>query len=442
MSHSRERIMAAKHIRPSVWSTLILFCLLQSSLVEGSHGYGDPSMVMSFGIANETDDGSSVSVRSSALPSSLSLVGTSGGSTAGEDAANGATDAEGLVEEGTFEASSFSNMESMLHWAIENSDKEQLAAAAKSVSPMTPEEISLRRHHIKEVMDAMKMPSDAELMTTAIADVKNASHLSVDEVLRALQELLQLVEPIDNANDLHTLGGLLALADVLTHSDTRVRALTAWVLGTAAQNNPKLQQQYIDIGLLSALLNLAASAVDAEESSKALFALSAAIRNHEAAQEVFYAEGGTGLLIRFMNPESDARLRRKAVILVGALAEQLSEDSGALNIEESQQRRKAARDQLHSKTLLDSVLSLVVQVEDTVLLEKALVTLQSLVLSSRGDSSQHLSLKGYGAESALERCQELLQELRSTGDVEQQENVDDLEMLRREVALTVSEDQM
>lgn len=43
------------------------------------------------------------------------------------------------------------------------------------------------------------MPSDAQLMQIAIRDLNNSS-LSLKDHHRALQELLVLVEPIDNAN--------------------------------------------------------------------------------------------------------------------------------------------------------------------------------------------------------------------------------------------------
>ena len=48
-------------------------------------------------------------------------------------------------------------------------------------------------------MDKLKTPSDAELMKIAINDLNNLS-ISLDDRHRALQELLILVEPIDNAN--------------------------------------------------------------------------------------------------------------------------------------------------------------------------------------------------------------------------------------------------
>ena len=52
---------------------------------------------------------------------------------------------------------------------------------------------------LQELMEKLKVPSDAELMKIAIADLNNSS-VSLEDCHRALQELLLLVEPIDNAN--------------------------------------------------------------------------------------------------------------------------------------------------------------------------------------------------------------------------------------------------
>lgn len=49
------------------------------------------------------------------------------------------------------------------------------------------------------------MPLDAELMQTAISDLNNSS-ISLEDRQRALNELLILVEPIDNANGKLTFG--------------------------------------------------------------------------------------------------------------------------------------------------------------------------------------------------------------------------------------------
>lgn len=51
----------------------------------------------------------------------------------------------------------------------------------------------------QELMEKLKMPSDAQLMQTALNDLNNSS-LSLEDQHRALEELLILVEPIDNSN--------------------------------------------------------------------------------------------------------------------------------------------------------------------------------------------------------------------------------------------------
>ena len=52
---------------------------------------------------------------------------------------------------------------------------------------------------LQELMEKLKIPSDADLMKVAIADLKNSS-ISLKDRQRALQELLILFEPLDNAN--------------------------------------------------------------------------------------------------------------------------------------------------------------------------------------------------------------------------------------------------
>ena len=51
-------------------------------------------------------------------------------------------------------------------------------------------------------MEKLKMPSDAQLMQIALDDLNNSS-VSLEDRHRALQELLILVEPIDNANGMY-----------------------------------------------------------------------------------------------------------------------------------------------------------------------------------------------------------------------------------------------
>ena len=63
---------------------------------------------------------------------------------------------------------------------------------------------------MQQVVEQLKMPSDAELMRIAIQDLINSS-LSLQDRRRALHDLLVLVEPIDNANGRFLIYSLIAL---------------------------------------------------------------------------------------------------------------------------------------------------------------------------------------------------------------------------------------
>ncbi|KAL2947008.1 hypothetical protein AAZX31_20G047600 [Glycine max] len=213
----------------------------------------------------------------------------------------------------------FSSLDGMLQWAISHSDPGKLKESAEAQQRLPPSELYKRQFEIKEIMEKMKMPSDAELMRIAISDLNNVS-TSLEDRHRALQELLELVESIDNANDLSKLGGLLAVREELYCSDPGIRTIAAWVLGKASQNNAIVQQQILELGVLSRLMKMVNSN-SMEEANKALYAVSALIRNDLASQGLFYAEAGGWMLQDILsNTSLDVRLRRKAVRLLADLA--------------------------------------------------------------------------------------------------------------------------
>ncbi|KAK6139101.1 hypothetical protein DH2020_027162 [Rehmannia glutinosa] len=93
----------------------------------------------------------------------------------------------------------FSSLEGMLQWAVGHSDPEKLKEASLAIQRLSPEELKQRQMEIRELMEKLKTPSDAKLMKIAIDDLNNLS-LPLEDRHRALQELLILAEPIDNAN--------------------------------------------------------------------------------------------------------------------------------------------------------------------------------------------------------------------------------------------------
>lgn len=311
----------------------------------------------------------------------------------------------------------FPSLDSMLQWAVGHSDPEKLKAAAVEAQILSPEELEKRRVEIKGLMEDLRMPSDAELMKIAIADINNSS-LSTEGHYRALLELLELVGPIDNANDLNKLGGLTALVKELNREEKELRTIAAWVLGQASNNNPVVQKQIIELNVLPKLMGMVKSSCS-EEAVKALYAVSAIIRNNPDGQAVFYFEGGAHMLQDIMaNDSSDIRLRRKSVSVVADLAEQQFEleANGAKSIFEA------------SKEYLKSVVDLMT-VPDLDLQEKALVALSRLLQVS--DKNVQI-LRDFGQlELALERLRFRLRELMR--DENQGDFLKDIDAQRQEV---------
>nr|XP_027098044.1 uncharacterized protein LOC113717406 isoform X1 [Coffea arabica] len=317
-----------------------------------------------------------------------------------------------------FDAGGFSSLDGMLQWAIGHSDPSKLKEAAKDVQHLSPDELKKRHMEIKacqELMEKLKMPSDAQLMRIAIDDLKNSSLPSEDR-LRALEELSILVEPIDNANELHKLGGLIIVIKQLNHPEQEVRTASALILGKACQNNPVVQKQVLELDALAKLIKMARSEF-VEEAIKALLAISALIRNNFVGQELFYAEAGELMIQDILSNSSiDIRIQKKSVLLVADLAEcQLENGSNP------------EPHFFHNHFFLRSVVDLLASV-DLDLQEKALYAVKNL-LQLRTEA---LVFKEFcGLDAALEKMRQQLQQL--VMEENYSEYAKDVETLRGEV---------
>ncbi|KAL7241383.1 hypothetical protein ACSBR2_006906 [Camellia fascicularis] len=312
----------------------------------------------------------------------------------------------------------FSSLDGMLQWSIGHSDPAKLKETAENVQRLSPDKLKKRQMEIKELVERLKMPSDAQLMQIAVDDLNNSS-LPSEYHHRALQELLILVEQIDNANDLHKLGGLSVIIRELNNPDPEIRTTSAWILGKACQNNPVVQKQVLELGGLAKLMKMVKSSF-LEEARKALYAVSALIRNNLDGQELFYAETGDLMLQDILsNSNIDIRLRRKSVSLVADLAEcQL------------QTRNIAELPFFSNHFFLRSVVDLTAST-DLDLQEKALVAIKNLLQLK---TTEALVFKDFcGLDGALHRMRQQLQQLMA--DEYLRDYALDVESLRREVEL-------
>lgn len=151
-----------------------------------------------------------------------------------------------------------------------------------------------------------------------------------DAVVAALDELTDLAENVENANDLVTLGGVPALLDVLRDcTRPRVWAAACAVVAALVANNPRGQEALLAADALTFLLSglgnfqraaleepAAAAAVPHADAvgaeARALGALAALVREQPAAQTAFVAQGGLAFL-------HTALAQREAVLPVRAV---------------------------------------------------------------------------------------------------------------------------
>ncbi|KAM3529742.1 hypothetical protein NHJ13051_001712 [Beauveria bassiana] len=172
----------------------------------------------------------------------------------------------------------------LLRWSIENSENGKTdspsATAAAPASNLTP-----------EVMAAlMGGPSEADLMRASM-EIITAADVTLENKLIAFDNLEQLIESLDNANNMANLGLWTPLLAQLAHDEPQIRTMAAWCVGTAVQNNEKTQERLLAAGGIRPLVALATSEGESETARrKAVYALSSAIRNYQPALDAAVEE--------------------------------------------------------------------------------------------------------------------------------------------------------
>lgn len=186
-------------------------------------------------------------------------------------------------------------LQDLLKWSIQNSTPADDNAANGTGAPQDASR-GLNAEAIKALMGG---PSDAELMQAAVAHATSTDpEVTLDSKVTALDNLEQLIESLDNANLLSTLGLWTPLLELLAHEDAQIRLMTAWVVGTAVQNNAPSQERLVALGGVEKLVTMALGErlADAEAKEtkevrrKAVYALSSACRNYQPGMDVLTSE--------------------------------------------------------------------------------------------------------------------------------------------------------
>ena len=167
------------------------------------------------------------------------------------------------------------SMNELLKWSIENTAADQNGTSTQSSEPN-------RGLNAAALAQLLGGPSDADRMRGAMAAiVAPPDQVDQENKMVAWDNFEQLIEQIDNANNMESLGLWAPLIQQLSSPQSESRMMAAWCLSTAVQNNVKCQETMLQKGAVPQLAKLAVDDPVQVVRKKAVTALSSEVRNFQ-----------------------------------------------------------------------------------------------------------------------------------------------------------------
>ncbi|PWY97220.1 Fes1-domain-containing protein [Testicularia cyperi] len=218
------------------------------------------------------------------------------------------------------------NAQELLKWGLANSTA---AAPGPSVDQISADIAAGNRPDLADprLYDAIMGKSETQMMREELAAAVDESR-TVEDRCTALDNFEMLIEQIDNANNITSMKMWPPIIALLSSEEPRIQTATAWILGTAVQNNDKAQIAVLEFQPLAPLLDLLHSH-DFAVRSKAMYALSGLLKHNPAAVDQFEKMNGWKYLqTALLDP--NITLRRKTAFLINTL---LFQDPSVLSVE-------------------------------------------------------------------------------------------------------------
>lgn len=201
-------------------------------------------------------------------------------------------------------------MEKLLNWSIANSqgDKDAIARAGQPDPKLLAQ------------LFGTGAPDDATLMKEAMTVVMDPN-ASLENKLTAMDNFEMLIENLDNANNIENLKLWEPLLKVLEFEEAELKSIALSIVGTAVQNNATSQSNFLQHeNGLQRIIDLASNTEeDFEVRSKAFYALSNLLRNHEHMAQEFTQLDGLAIIPVVLNDKTvKTKLKMRAISLLTA----------------------------------------------------------------------------------------------------------------------------
>ncbi|MBW0461114.1 hypothetical protein O181_000829 [Austropuccinia psidii MF-1] len=301
-------------------------------------------------------------------------------------------------------------LNNLLHWAVENTPQPTSTSASSStaiapllstnsaqpVSDTNSTQPTVDRNKLDTaVLDAILGRTDAIRMREAMEKFEDSTK-SIQERCDAGEEMEELVQDLDNANDMETLGfwprllKLLESDPIAVNGDNElIKFYACWICGTAVQNNPKSQTAFLKHDPLPVILEILSNSQESTQ-AKALYCLSSTLKhapiNTNAISSFTAAHGWETLHNCLKGPSMT--LRRKTVFLINTL---VLEDSLELEKLRSTGLLNTLITSLSPSKGIPTGLDGDLNAQDEDYTEKALRSIVTILINSSSKTSQPLS---------------------------------------------------
>jgi len=176
-------------------------------------------------------------------------------------------------------ATSQASLNELLKWGVENSKPSDNSTTTRSQTSARDSSAGLNAAALAELLGG---PSDADRMRGAMtAILAPTSEVDLENKLIAWDNLEQLIEQIDNANNMFSLGLWTPLIQQLDSEEAQMRRMSAWCISTAVQNNVKCQETLLGTGAIAKIVKVATDDGESTVRKKAISALSSEVRNFQ-----------------------------------------------------------------------------------------------------------------------------------------------------------------
>lgn len=200
--------------------------------------------------------------------------------------------------------------EGLLQWSLEHSDPKAQANVDKS---------KLMTHEEFQELWKTAFPDEVKILKENLAIIRERPS-DLPKMHEALDRVLFIVEGIDQADWFADLEGFELVLPLLKDDNEETRMAAAWIISNALQNNPKVQDKFMNkVGVKQLLDSLDGEEV--ENAAKKKFGMvTSIIRGYKPGRTSFYQNNGMKKLIEVAEKYPSLMLR--IVWLVGAILDE------------------------------------------------------------------------------------------------------------------------